>query len=56
MLKKGLCWGCLRREADPRVAMERARKAGFHGVELGIKPIYDAMRNGENIRGVIVFD
>lgn len=36
MLKKGLCWGCLRREADPRVAMERARAAGFHGVELGI--------------------
>lgn len=36
MLKKGLCWGALRREADPRVSFERARAAGFHGIELGV--------------------
>src|SRR5262245_22426823 len=36
MLKKGLCWGVLRRESDPRVSFERAKSAGFHGIELGV--------------------
>jgi L-ribulose-5-phosphate 3-epimerase len=36
MLKKGLCAGCLRRDLEPREAFERARAAGFEGIELGI--------------------
>jgi L-ribulose-5-phosphate 3-epimerase len=36
MLKKGLCYGGLRRDLEPREAFERAREAGFDGIELGI--------------------
>ena len=36
MLKKGLCLGCLRRDVEPREAFERARAAGFDGIELGL--------------------
>jgi L-ribulose-5-phosphate 3-epimerase len=36
MLKKGLCLGCLRRDLEPREAFERARAAGFDGIELGL--------------------
>src|SRR5687768_13333841 len=36
MLKKGLCLGGLRRDLEPREAFERARAAGFEGIELGL--------------------
>jgi hexulose-6-phosphate isomerase len=36
VLKKGICWGVLRREADPRISFERAKAAGFDGIELGV--------------------
>src|SRR5437667_1413734 len=36
MLKKGLCHGGLRRDLEPREAFERARAAGFDGIELGL--------------------
>ncbi len=36
MLKKGLCYAGLRRDVEPREAFERARAAGFHGIELGL--------------------
>jgi L-ribulose-5-phosphate 3-epimerase len=36
MLKKGLCYGGLRRDLEPREAFERARAAGFDGIELGL--------------------
>lgn len=36
MLKKGLCYGGLRRDLEPRAAFERARAAGFDGLELGL--------------------
>src|SRR5262245_26628256 len=36
MLKKGLCYGGLRRDMEPREQFERAKEAGFHGIELGI--------------------
>lgn len=36
MLKKGLCAGALRRDLEPREAFERARAAGFDGIELGL--------------------
>jgi hexulose-6-phosphate isomerase len=36
MLKKGLCHGGLRRDLDPREAFERAKAAGFDGIELGL--------------------
>src|ERR1051326_4096846 len=36
MLKKGLCQGNLRRDLEPREAFERARAAGFDGIELGV--------------------
>lgn len=36
MLKKGLCYGGLGRGLEPREAFERARAAGFDGIELGI--------------------
>jgi L-ribulose-5-phosphate 3-epimerase len=50
MLKKGLCYGGLRRDPEPRAAFERARAAGFDGIELGLDhegrvglpPPYDA--------------
>lgn len=50
MLKKGLCYGGLRRDLEPREAFERARAAGFDGIELGVNaegrvhmpPPYDA--------------
>jgi L-ribulose-5-phosphate 3-epimerase len=38
MLKKGLCQGGLRRDLEPREAFERARAAGFDGIELGLNP------------------
>jgi hexulose-6-phosphate isomerase len=36
MLKKGLCAAGLRRDLEPPEAFERARKAGFDGIELGL--------------------
>jgi L-ribulose-5-phosphate 3-epimerase len=50
MLKKGLCLGCLRRDLEPREAFDRAKAAGFDGIELGVSgegranlpPPYDA--------------
>jgi sugar phosphate isomerase/epimerase len=36
MLKKGLCYGGLRRGLEPRAAFEQARAAGFDGIELGL--------------------
>jgi L-ribulose-5-phosphate 3-epimerase len=36
MLKKGLCSAGLRRDLEPREAFERARAAGFDGIELGL--------------------
>jgi L-ribulose-5-phosphate 3-epimerase len=36
MLKKGICHGGLRRDLEPREAFERARTAGFDGIELGL--------------------
>lgn len=36
MLKKGLCYGGLRRDLEPHEQFERARAAGFDGIELGL--------------------
>lgn len=36
MLKKGLCYSGLRRGLEPREQFERARAAGFEGIELGL--------------------